>query len=82
MEVDVVDGVGDIVLKFPSKLILRWSFWLWIHTNTKMALTALMIWLAENASGEGMLESVNIVSNLVHNQYHQRRVETKRHKPL
>ncbi len=47
-----------------------------------MALTALIVWLAENASGEGTLGSVNMLSNLAHIQHHQQRVEIKRHEPL
>lgn len=47
-----------------------------------MALAVPIIWLAEIAIGEDMLESVNILSNLARIQHRRQRTETREHEPL
>lgn len=64
MEVDVIDGGGDIVLKIHLSLTYGGQFIQWIPTRTKMAPVVLIIWLAQIANGKDMLESVNNLSDL------------------
>ena len=47
-----------------------------------MALVVLIIWLAETANGEVILEIVDILSSLACVQHHCQRVEIKEHEPL
>ncbi len=82
MEVDVVDGGGDIVLKIHLSLICGGQFIPWIPTRTKMAPAVPITWLAELANGEDMLASVIILSNLPRIQHHRQRTETRENQPL
>ena len=82
MEIDAVDGGGDIVLTIYLSLLCGGHFIPWTPTRTKMALAVTIIWLAEIAKGEDMLEIVNILPNLTHIQHHRQRIETGEHEPL
>lgn len=78
MEVDVVDGGGDIVLNNHLRLVCGRQLILWIPTRIKMTPAVPMIWFAEAANGEDMLENVNILSNLARIQHHRQRAGDQR----
>lgn len=82
MEVNVVDGEGDIVLKTHLRFICGCQSKLWIPTNTKTTPAKPIIWLAGSASGEDSSESANIVSKLAYVQYDRQRTETGEHEPF
>lgn len=78
MEVDVVYGGGDIVLNTHLRLICGRQLVLRVPTRTKMTPAVPIIWLAEAANGEDMLENVNILSNLACIQHHRQRPRDQR----
>lgn len=67
MEVDIVNGEDDIVLKICLSSIYGGQRRSWIPTRIKRVLATPISWLAEVANGE---DSVSILSDLACTQQH------------
>ena len=82
MEIDVVDGVDDIVLMVHFRSICGGQGISWLLTRTKMTPVVPIIWLAETANREGMLGIVDILSDLAPVQYDRQSIEAPQHQRL